>query len=86
MRARIQGMQKNLDSPPFEYAEICGWALARAYARSGEPAKISRYLGKNDVFDKAIAAFAIAYADQSERDHAVLKKAVRAGRVKVVME
>jgi hypothetical protein len=72
--------------PPFEYAEICGWALARAHARSDEPAKISRYLGKNDVFDKAIAAFAIAYADQSERDHAVLKKAVRAGRVKVVME
>ena len=69
-----------------QYAEICGWALARAHARSGAPAQISGYLGKSDAFDKAIAAFAIAYADQSERDHAVLKKAVRSGRVEVVME
>jgi hypothetical protein len=69
-----------------QYAEICGWALARAHARSGSPAQISGYLGKSDSFDKAIAAFAIAYADQSERDHAVLKKAVRAGRVDVVMD
>src|SRR5262249_10587093 len=53
-----------------QYAEICGWALARAHARSGAPAQISGYLGKSDAFDEAIAAFAIAYADQSERDHA----------------
>ena len=70
----------------IQYAEICGWALARAHARSGAPAQISGYLGKSDAFDKAIAAFSIAYADQSERDHAVLKKAVRSGRVEVVME
>ena len=70
----------------IEYAEFCGWALARAHARSGEPAQISGYLGKSDAFDKAIAEFAIAYADQSERDHAILKKAVRSGRVEVVME
>ena len=69
-----------------QYAEICGWALARAHARSGAPAQISGYLGKSDAFDKAIAAFSVAYADQSERDHAALKKAVRAGRVEVVME
>jgi uncharacterized protein (DUF2252 family) len=69
-----------------EYAQFCGWALARSHARSGEPAQISGYLGKSDAFDKAIAAFASAYADQSERDHAVLKKAVRSGRVEVVME
>jgi hypothetical protein len=68
------------------YAEICAWALARAHARSGAPAQISGYLGKSDAFDNAIAAFAIAYADQSERDHALLKKAVRAGRVDVVTE
>ena len=69
-----------------EYAKFCGWALARAHARSGEPAQISGYLGKSDTFDRAIADFAVAYADQSERDHAILKKAVRAGQVDVVME
>ena len=69
-----------------QYAEICGWVLARAHARSGVPAQISGYLGKSDAFDKAIAEFSIAYADQSERDHAVLKKAARAGRLHVVIE
>ena len=69
-----------------QYAEICGWALARAHARSGEPAAISGYLGKSDAFDKAIAKFCLAYADQNERDHEVLRKAAQAGRVEVVME
>ena len=69
-----------------EYAEFCGWALARSHARSGEPAQISGYLGKSDAFDTAIADFAVAYADQSERDYAIFKKAVRSGRVEVVME
>jgi len=69
-----------------QYAEICGWALARAHARSGAPAQISGYLGKSDKFDKAIAKFSVAYADQSERDHDVLLKAAQAGRVEVVME
>lgn len=63
-----------------------GWALARAHARSGAPALISGYLGRNDRFDKAIAKFSVAYADQSERDHEILRKAVRAGRVEAVME
>ena len=61
----------------LQYAEVCGWTLAHAHARSGEPAKISGYLGKSDEFDKAIADFSIAYADQSERDHEVLMEAVR---------
>lgn len=69
-----------------QYAEVCGWTLARAHARSGSPAAISGYLGKSDAFDKAIAKFSFAYADQSERDHAVLRKAVRSGRVEAVME
>ena len=69
-----------------QYAEICAWTLARAHARSAEPALISGYLGKSDAFDQAIAAFAVAYADQSERDHGTLKKAVRAGRVEAVIE
>ena len=70
----------------LQYAELCGWTLAHAHARSGEPAKISGYLGKIDKFDEAIADFSIAYADQSERDHEVLVKAVREGRLEVFIE
>jgi uncharacterized protein (DUF2252 family) len=70
----------------LEYAGLCGSTLAHAHARSGEPAKISGYLGKNDKFDKAIADFSAAYADQSERDHEVLVKAVRAGKLEVAIE
>jgi hypothetical protein len=70
----------------LEYAGLCGWTLAHAHARSGESAKISGYLGRNDKFDKAIADFSAAYADQSERDHEVLVKAVRAGKLEVVIE
>ena len=70
----------------MQYAELCGWTLARAHARGGEPAKISGYLGKSDKFDQAIADFSIAYVDQSERDHKVLMKAVKDGRLEVVIE
>jgi uncharacterized protein (DUF2252 family) len=70
----------------LQYAETCGWILARAHARCGEPAKISGYLGKGDQFDEAIADFAVAYADQSERDHETLTKAVRAGKLEVFVE
>jgi hypothetical protein len=68
------------------YADYCGWTLARAHARSGGAAQISGYLGDSDAFDIAIAAFANEYADQSERDHAILEKAVRSGRVNAEME
>ena len=70
----------------LQYAEICGFTLARAHARSGESALISGYLGQGDTFDKAIAEFSAAYADQSEKDHAVLMKAIRNGDLDVVME
>lgn len=63
------------------YAEVCAWALARAHARSGDPAEISGYLGRGPAFDDAIAAFGVAYADQTERDHAALVAAVRSGRI-----
>lgn len=69
-----------------QYAEVCGWTLARAHARCGEPATISGYLGKGDVFDEAIADFSMAYADQNERDHNALVKAARAGRLEVLTE
>jgi uncharacterized protein (DUF2252 family) len=65
-----------------EYAAICGWALARAHARTGDAAKIAGYLGKNEVFDDAITKFAAAYADQTERDYAALLKAIRSGRIR----
>ncbi|HEY6409815.1 MAG TPA: DUF2252 family protein, partial [Ktedonobacteraceae bacterium] len=64
----------------IEYCRFCGWALARAHARSGDPALISGYLGKNDVFDRAIATFAETYADQAERDHAALVAHVQAAQ------
>ena len=64
-----------------EYAKVCGWALARAHARSGESARVAGYAGTGDVLDQAIARFALAYADQTERDHELLVEAVRAGRV-----
>ena len=63
------------------YAEVCAWALARAHARSGNPAEIAGYLGQGDVFDEAIASFAVAYADQTEQDHAALVAAVGSGRL-----
>ncbi|MGZ6313198.1 MAG: DUF2252 domain-containing protein [Candidatus Limnocylindrales bacterium] len=63
------------------YAEICAWALARAHARSGNPATIAGYLGRSQVFDDALAAFGAAYADQTERDHAALVAAVRSGKI-----
>jgi uncharacterized protein (DUF2252 family) len=68
------------------YADVCGWTLAHAHARSGEPAKIAGYLGKGDQFDEAVADFSVAYADQSERDHEALMKAVRAGKLEVFIE
>jgi uncharacterized protein (DUF2252 family) len=69
-----------------QYGEFCGWALAHAHARSGEPAVISGYLGKNDKFDEAVADFSVAYADQTERDHATLVEAVRSGQLDVFVE
>ena len=56
----------------IEYCRFCGWALARAHARSGDSAQISGYLGKSNTFDRAIATFAEIYADQTSRDHAAL--------------
>ena len=58
------------------YAEICGMTLAHAHARGGDRIAIAAYLGKGEAFDRAMAAFAEAYADQSERDYAALQAAV----------
>ena len=68
------------------YATWCGRALALSHARSGCAVTLSGYMGKSDAFDRAIAAFAAAYADQNEKDHAALKRAVREGKVEAVFE
>ncbi len=63
------------------YAGLCGWTLARAHARSGDRIAIAAYLGGSDAFDKAIARFATAYADQNERDYQALTDAAKSGRI-----
>ena len=63
------------------YGRLCGWALARAHARTGRATMISGYLGMSEKFDHAIADFAVAYADQNEQDYQRLRQAVSAGRV-----
>jgi len=65
------------------YGGLCGWALARAHARSGDPVAIAAYLGKSDRFDGAVADFAETYADQNHADHARYVEAVEAGRVDI---
>jgi len=68
------------------YATWCGRALALSHARSGSAAMLSGYMGKSDVLDKAIGAFSMAYADQSEQDHALLDRAVKDGTLKAEFE
>jgi len=63
------------------YGTRCGWALARAHARSGDAAALSGYMGKSGAFEKAITTFAVAYADQNERDYEAFAAAVRDGRI-----
>jgi hypothetical protein len=64
------------------YGKMCGWTLARAHARSGDRIAIGAYLGKGKAFDIALAEFAVAYADQNERDYQVLVAAVKMNKVK----
>ena len=68
------------------YASWCGRALALSHARSGSSAMLSGYMGKSDTFDEALATFAMTYADQNEKDHAALERAVRKGSVQAVLE
>jgi uncharacterized protein (DUF2252 family) len=85
--AKIKPLVETFDAEMLEiYAKACGWSLARAHAKAGDSATITGYLGSSDQFDEAIGDFAIAYADEAERDHAALKAAVRAGKVVVYQE
>jgi uncharacterized protein (DUF2252 family) len=65
------------------YAQACGWTLARAHARSGDRVAIAAYLGQGDVFDRAIAEFAVGYADVNQRDYETLVAAAKSGRIPV---
>jgi uncharacterized protein (DUF2252 family) len=66
------------------YGGICGWTLARAHARSGDPVAIAEYLGEDDQFDRSMTDFAERYADQNERDYRVFAKAIRSGRLQAL--
>ena len=65
------------------YGQVCGFLLARAHARSGDRVAIASYLGKGETFDRALLEFARGYADQTEKDHAALRKAADTGRIEV---
>jgi len=67
----------------IEYCGLCGWALALAHAKTGDPAMIAGYCGNSAALDDAIAKFALAYAKQTEQDYDTLAKARRTGRIKV---
>lgn len=85
--AKISPIIENFNEEMFlAYAQACGRNLARAHAKSGNAWAIRGYLGKSDAFDDAIAQFADAYADQTERDHAELRAQVRAGKIAVYVE
>ena len=68
------------------YAALCGAVLARAHARTGDPAQIAGYIGKGDRFDAALVEFAVRYADQNDADYALFKEAIADGRVEVSEE
>ena len=85
--AKVKPLVETFDRAMLEtYSKACGWALARAHGRAGHPWLATGYLGTSDAFDEAMGEFAIAYADQAERDHAALKAAVHAGRIPVHIE
>ena len=66
------------------YGRACGWTLARAHARSGDPIAIAAYLGESDQFDRSMADFSERYADQNERDHQAFVKAIHSGRLQAL--
>ena len=68
------------------YAKACGWALARAHARTGDPSLLSGYMGKNDEFAKAIAQFSVLYADQNDADYAKMLDAIKEGRLPIATD
>jgi sugar/nucleoside kinase (ribokinase family) len=66
------------------YAGMCGWTLARAHARSGDPVAIAAYLGEDEEFDRVMADFGERYADQNEQDYAEFADQVKAGALEAL--
>ena len=87
---QLKDMKGSIDTelikPPglLAYARACGWTLARAHARTGDPIAIGSYMGKRDEFDRAIVEFSARYADQNELDHAAFLEAVKSGRIEAI--
>jgi uncharacterized protein (DUF2252 family) len=85
--AKISAVLEDWDLATLkEFGKLCAWALARAHARSGDPARIAGYMGSNTTFDDAVCEFATEYADQNLRDYRSFVKAIREGRVPVASE
>jgi len=80
--AEIESMQPD---GMIAYGELCGWTLARAHARSGDRVALAAYLGKSEVFDRAMTQFAESYADQNEADYRALADAIKTGRIQAQM-
>jgi hypothetical protein len=86
---QLRDMKVSVDIATFrrrtliDYGVVCGWALARAHAKSGDAATIAGYLGTSDRFDRAITRYASAYGDQVERDFATFSGAIRSGRISI---
>jgi uncharacterized protein (DUF2252 family) len=84
---QLRDMKGSMDVPVMDeeqlvyYGRLCGWALARAHARTGRATLVSGYMGSAETFDHAVAEFAVAYAAQNERDYQRLVSAVASGRV-----
>ena len=85
--AKISAVLEDWDLTTLkEFGKLCAWALARAHARSGDPAKIAGYMGSNTTFDDAVCEFAVEYADQNVRDYRAFVKGIREGRIPVASE
>jgi uncharacterized protein (DUF2252 family) len=89
---QLRDMKGDMDIPSMKprqlerYAALCGWALARAHARTGRAPMIAGYLGGSDRFERAIERFSLAYADQNEDDHDRLSRAVSEGALPTLSE
>ncbi len=70
----------------YNFAGMCGWALARAHAKGGNAARLAGYMGRNSHLDNALVSFAHAYADQCERDYALFMRAVRSKMIPIEIE
>jgi hypothetical protein len=85
--AKISAVVEGFDLGVMQiYAGLCAWALARAHARSGDPAMIPGYMGASGAFDDAIGEFAVEYADQNERDYRGFVTAIKEGRIEATAD